>query len=635
MKTKFSLLTFLALFSFENSAFADCTNDGLMTGVVVHNSATLDPNGWCKDIPHHWVSTPNQYDMYDYMGNTYSTTNHYLITGYINPRFGSGNYPVCDLYYKNYTSAPSCPSGYTYDSTNCTCVNPFPAYDNDPYQCLKHGGFPTGSLQNTGGLAFWKTGFSLKWVRKCNDKQGAIDQTIPLVAGITGNISGKPDLLGILLDKGLKKIKGIWNNLLSSGTPIKDDYLLSLPKYDPNTKTYEPDIKTNPIEKGADGVTPTRTQTLEVDPYNEFLRKEYFPNNNLDPNGDPIIDMATADRFNKMNEIFKDNGTDPITYTFKPNEANIWKSTKGVQTSEPVYDSIEMVASADGSYAPKTTYEAPTFKVVPPDSTFYPPVPVQIDTVPVQSTVSDAVVLGKTVRKWENTRNYPDGSVSRETVLIDETAKKGVRTTTVISKGGASSTVSETFDIPNYVPGSTDPSTYDIGKNGPVTTGTVPINNGTTSGAPIIDPVTGYPTTTPDPFVNSGSLPSTAEAQDLINAPMPSYNVPSVGEFIPFDSNPVTDMINGTSELFSNISSQIASTKTVFDNTKSMLQGGWTPPVIPAGSCGDSMAFDFHGRHIDLCPPLVNSTAVASPIVSSVVTIGGMAFAVIIFVGGF
>ena len=45
--------------------------------------------------------------------------------------------------------------------------------------------------------------------------------------------------------------------------------------------------------------------------------------------------------------------------------------------------------------------------------------------------------------------------------------------------------------------------------------------------------------------------------------------------------------------------------------------------------------FDFHGKHVDLCPPLVNSTQQFSPIVSSVVTLGGMAFAIAIFIGGF
>lgn len=555
----------------------------------------------------------------------------------INGTVQHGTYTTFAFYIPNtVVTCPTCSVGTKWDFTTQTCKPvDLQLFDNDPYGCIKNGGIPTGSVQNTGGLAFWKTGFSLKWVRKCNNKQGAIDETIPLIAGITGNISGKSDLLGILLDKGIKKVKGIWNDLLNSGTPISDDYLLGLPKYNPNTKTYEPVVKTNPIEKGADGVTPARAQTLEVDPYNQFLRDEYFPKNNLDPSGDPVVDMATADRFNKTNEIFKDNGTDPVTYTFTPNNANIWKSTKGVQTSEPVYDTIEMVASPSGVYSPKTTYETPTFRVAPSDLTFYPPVPVHFTDVPVQSTVSDTLVAGKPVKQWENTRHYSDGSASRETILIDETAKKGVRSTTVIASNSASSTTSETFDIPNYVPGSTDPANYDIGKNGPVITGTAPIKNGTTSGTPIIDPVTGYPTTTPDPFANTGSLPTTAEGQDIINAPMPSYNVPTVGDFVPFDSNPISEMITGSSELFSNISNQIASTKTVFDNTKLMLEGGWTPPVIPAGSCGDSMAFDFHGRHIDLCPPLVNSTAVASPIVSSVVTIGGMGFAVMIFIGGF
>lgn len=116
---------------------------------------------------------------------------------------------------------------------------------------------------------------------------------------------------------------------------------------------------------------------------------------------------------------------------------------------------------------------------------------------------------------------------------------------------------------------------------------------------------------------------------------MPSYSLPSTPDFIPFDSNPITELVDESAELFQNINDQITSTKTVFDNTLSMIQGGWNPPPIPPGSCGDSLAFDFHGKHVDLCPPLVNSTQQFSPIVSSVVTLGGMAFAIAIFIGGF
>lgn len=536
-----------------------------------------------------------------------------------------------------------CPSNSVYDYASDTCIAPqscpfsivkgqcinLAPYDSNPYQCIKHGGIPTGSFQGS-GVPFWKTGFSIKWVSKCYDKTGAINGVIPLIAGVTGNISGKPDLLGILLQKGIDKVKGIWSNLFNNSSHIPDDYLISLPKYNPETKTYEPEIVTNPIPKGDDGLTPSRAPDLQYDPYNSFLRNEYFPSNNLDPNGNPVIDMATADRFNKTNEIYNDNAVDPVSYTYTPNLANIWKSTSGVQSTEPVLDGLKMVTNP--SYAPKMTYEAPTFRVAPPDSTFYPPVPVKVADIPVKSTSSNAVVMDRPVKQWINDRNYPDGSYSRETITIDEASKVGNRVTTVVSNNGFSSTTTENFALPNYVSGSTSPEAYEIYKTSPVTSGSTPIQYGTITTTPVIDPITGYPSTS---STVSSSLPSTQVAYDLLNAPMPSYNVPQTGDFIPFDSNPITEMIESASEMFSNIEDQISSTKTVFDNTKLMLEGGWTPPVIPSGSCGDSMAFDFHGRHIDLCPPLVNSTAVASPIVSSVVTIGGMAFAVVIFIGGF
>jgi hypothetical protein len=672
MKNKF--LYFFYTFFIYSNLFAGSPSDIYPSLSQIVDGYIWSTNGWngtsstdgTCGVDSHYLDTDN-YMVIHYFGvdpsdpsgtSCFVATSIFSNTGvpcsYGNSIYGGTCVPICPTgtFTSKLNICKTCPTGTIYDYNHDSCIDPnscpppsslvngvckdLSAFDNDPYGCIKNGGSPTGNLTNPSGNGFWHSGFDLKWKSKCQSPSGAIADTVAVIAGITGNISGTPDKFGSLLGKGIQKVKDAWTNLFNTKGSIPSDYYIALPKYNPASKTYEPEILANPIAPGADGVTPSRAPTLEIDPYNEFLNTTYFPKNNLDSNGYPIVDEATMDRFNTSNEIYKDNGTDPITYTFTPNLQNIWKSTSGSSPSKPLYDSPKMVS--DPSHSPKTTIDAPTFRVVPPGSTFYPPVPVVVDHATSSTVVSHTFEGSLPVKQWKTSTDYPDGSKSVEIVDIEEDLKRGDRSFTVESPGGSSSTTSETFNIPNYVPGSTDPRAFDIAKTSPSVNTPHPINTSTSGTAPInaIDPITGYPSpSTPTTPSIDNNIPASQPGQDIINAPMPSYSFPTLGDFTPFEKTSTDGMISDTATLFSNVGSQLTSVKSTFDSTKSLLNGSWTPPTIPPGVCGNTLVLNWHGRAIDLCPPIVDSTSKASPIVSPIVTLGGMGLAISIFLGGF
>ncbi len=327
MKTKLSLLAFLF---FTNFLFAQNYKD---SGSPTYLGCQVSPyEGYSWDLYHsyivHYFTVPsyNASCHYTYWADNSLPTGTCpagtLPTNVLNDPNNQfcvkQNLPDCKSqgsYLLGTTCTPACPTGtfaskdnvcvtcpegtvYYYNQNTCidpqTCsnnmfmviegqCNDMTPYDNDPYQCIKHGGFPSIRGVGEGGI-FAKSGFGFKMVPKCNDRQHEIDGTIPLVAGVTGNISGRPDLLGSLIGKGIDKLKNYLNDLFTTSAPkdIANDLTLSLPKYSPTTKTYEPEIVTNPIPKGSDGVTPSRSPDITLDTYNEFLRTEYFPANNLD-----------------------------------------------------------------------------------------------------------------------------------------------------------------------------------------------------------------------------------------------------------------------------------------------------------------------------------------------------------------
>lgn len=131
--------------------------------------------------------------------------------------------------------------------------------------------------------------------------------------------------------------------------------------------------------------------------------------------------------------------------------------------------------------------------------------------------------------------------------------------------------------------------------------------------------------------VNTGD----ATADAIVNAKMPSYSLGDVGSFDTYDRSVVDDMHSTTNGFLDNIQNQIDAAQMVYDQTSSLVNGGWQAPQIPAGECGTGMSIDFHGQHVDLCPPIANFLSPISPIVTLLVTIAGTAFAIAIFIGGF
>lgn len=539
-----------------------------------------------------------------------------------------------------YAIVDSCPSGTLPDSYGNCQLPDLSTYNGNPYGCIKAGGLPDFNFVPHGGN-FSSAGFLTPTINvNCNSYASTLAKNALVLFFSKVAMSpvkyGPFDTIPNTLKRGFVKMKNLWNSFTTGTKPV--DATLSLPRYNPDTNVIDVDIIPRDIPTGDDGVTPSRAPKFDIDAYNSFLRNEYFPNNpDVVPSAsDPYITLSTLERFNRDNAIFNDNGTDPITYSFKPNN-NIFKSTTGSSSINPVYDSPKMTPefqpSPNVAFAPNTTVlDAPTFAYADPLPIAPPPVVIKVADIPSTNTVSNLTLNGRPVKQWTSTTVYPDGSTLQEQTQIDEILKTGSRTSTTINSTGASSTVSVLFDAPYYKSGSTNPEDYAVIKTSPVSV--TPLSLGSIFPTPLVDPLTGLgipnsSTSAPLPTI------STATGQDLINAPMPSYSFPALAEFVPFDSNPITDMITGANLMFTNISNQISSTSTVFDNTKALLKGGWTPPVIPSGSCGESLAFNFHGKHIDLCPPLVNATAVGAPIVAPVVTIGGMVLSVTIMIGGF
>jgi hypothetical protein len=43
------------------------------------------------------------------------------------------------------------------------------------------------------------------------------------------------------------------------------------------------------------------------------------------------------------------------------------------------------------------------------------------------------------------------------------------------------------------------------------------------------------------------------------------------------------------------------------------------------------MAFDFHNKHVDLCPPMAQQTAKIAPLVTLLLTISGIVLAIRIY----
>ena len=129
-----------------------------------------------------------------------------------------------------------------------------------------------------------------------------------------------------------------------------------------------------------------------------------------------------------------------------------------------------------------------------------------------------------------------------------------------------------------------------------------------------------------NPDAISGQDPAT-----IINAKMPNYKFASSDDITLFKVDSINELNNNFKDMFDNIVTQLSTAKSTFDTTKDLISGGWTPPIIPAGACGQFMAFDFHRQHVDLCPPMAQQTAKIAPLVTLLLTIAGIVFAIRIY----
>lgn len=536
---------------------------------------------------------------------------------------------------------PICPVGQTFNEVTYACVipptPPLSTYDNDPSGCSKAGGtFMSVGTEQVGGTSYGASFFGgkgivlggdLKAVTKCASTSEAVGDVIIQATGLLPLASSliKSQLLKrltnknwiALLDKFMKPDGGYDFTPVTGKPQNFPDTHVDLPKLPtpsqvqsgPSTafvrEMFDRGISETPVPTVStpDGPLPSRAPSITVAPEYQHIPDSIIPVNPT--TNEPYIDYSVVDGANA-----------------------IIKSTPSVSSSAPKPKLADVVPSTGTTQKPvKETIDLSSYM---PDD--YSPRPV-IATV-LQTTTKSVTFSGSDpIDKFVTDTSYPDGSSSRQTVTVNPQTGRGDISITTLSPEGVSNTTTKPFQTTNYPPNGVTspsiPSDVTISPYPPTTSNP----DGTTSpNPPTIEG--GVTNTSPSSNTNPDTV-SNQSFDSIINATMPTYTLPNTPDFIPFDSNPVSEMISSASEMFSNIEQQISSTKTVFDNTLALINGGWIPPVIPAGSCGDSMSFSFHGQNVDLCPPLVNQTAKVSPVVSTVVTIGGMALSIAIILGGF
>lgn len=532
----------------------------------------------------------------------------------------------------NNICVPTCSNGGLYDIRSATCsapvIPPLSSFDNDPSGCSKAGGtFMSVGTEQVGGTSYGASFFGgkgivlggdLRAVTKCASTSEAVGDVIIQATGLLPLASTliKSQLLKrltnknwiALLDKFMKPDGGYDFTPVTGKSQNFPDTYVDLPKLPspsqvqsgPSTafvrEMFDRGISESPVPPVStpDGPLPSRAPNITVAPEYQNLPDAIIPVNPT--TNEPYLDYSVIDTANSF-----------------------IKSTPSASSSVPLPKLSDVVPSTGTTQKPvKETFDLSSFM---PDD--YSPRPI-IATVPQTTTKSVTYSGSDPIDNFVTDTSYPDGSSSRQTVTVNRQTGLGTLSITTLSPDGASNTITKPFQTTNY------PSTGVTSPSIPSDVTISPYPTSTTS--PTIDQ--GVTNTVPTTNTNPDTV-SNQSSDSIINATMPNYTLPNTPDFIPFDSNPVSEMISSASEMFSNIEQQISSTKTVFDNTLTLINGGWTPPVIPAGSCGDSMAFSFHGQNVDLCPPLVNQTAKVSPVVSTVVTIGGMALSIAIILGGF
>jgi hypothetical protein len=133
------------------------------------------------------------------------------------------------------------------------------------------------------------------------------------------------------------------------------------------------------------------------------------------------------------------------------------------------------------------------------------------------------------------------------------------------------------------------------------------------------------PTFTPDPSSPPASSP------DVIPV---SYTMPNVPDFTDFGLDDLEHLQYDFTALTNNVNGQVSNIDQAFRDTFTIINQGFPPLSIPSGTCGNSMAFDFAGRHVDLCPTLTSVSSRFAPMISLFVFFLGGFLAVKVFIYG-
>ena len=138
-------------------------------------------------------------------------------------------------------------------------------------------------------------------------------------------------------------------------------------------------------------------------------------------------------------------------------------------------------------------------------------------------------------------------------------------------------------------------------------------------------------TINPDPtFVPDPSSPP-ASSPDTINV---SYTMPNVPDFTDFSLDDLDHLKYDFSALTDNVNGQISNVDQAFRDSFTIINQGFQPLSIPSGTCGNSMAFDFVGHHVDLCPTLTSVSSRFAPMISLFVFFLGFIIAIKVFIYG-
>lgn len=161
----------------------------------------------------------------------------------------------------------------------------------------------------------------------------------------------------------------------------------------------------------------------------------------------------------------------------------------------------------------------------------------------------------------------------------------------------------------------------------------LPAPTPTPTPSPTPDPIPSpTPTPTPDPTPTPSSTPT--PTPDLYNAPMPDVSMPPVPNVLDFSIDDLDRFRYDATLMGKNILDHVDNVQNTFVNTKNLLDVGFTSPDISSGTCGSSMAFDFYGKHIDLCPPLVSSVSSFAPLFQLFTFLIGLILSIRIFISG-